>query len=310
MKKGIALLITVALIAAIAALIGIAAGIIDQSFKRISNKEFLIQTNSMLAGFKEILKNATGDVNDSMTLDIFLSMPFVFDLKSRDMSVDISFTSVALSINPNNMLEKLEDNATKSDAEVELPIKQTYETYMDRILTVYNVSDKILLLSMIADTVDNDLKERTVGSEIALEEPFFAQGKIYSYQHFYRILEAYKRRTLDYSVDRIPWDQLLSFENSMVDFNYIESDTLGVLLPQLDTASLASLTTDRLDVYEDFEALGIDEETAKAFQNIGIGFYSPEVKAWINIRRGDQYQGLTFLYNLETKKATHLEITN
>ena len=76
------------------------------------------------------------------------------------------------------MLEKLEDNATKSDAEVELPIKQTYETYMDRILTVYNVSDKILLLSMIADTVDNDLKERTVGSEIALEEPFFAQGKI------------------------------------------------------------------------------------------------------------------------------------
>ncbi len=310
MKKGIALLITIALIAAIAALIGVAGGIIDQSFKRISNKQFLIQSNSIFSGFKEILKNASGDVNDSMTLDIFLSMPFVFDLKSRDISVDISFTSAAQSINPNRMLQSADANATQNDPEASIPINQAYDAYFDRILTVYNVSDKILLLSMIADTVDTDLKERVTGSEIALEAPFFSQGHIYSIEHFYKILEAYKRATLDYSVDKIPWEHLLSFTNESVDINHIEPDTLSMLMPDLDAASLALLTTDRIDVFENFEDMGIDSESAKTLQSLGLGFYAPEVKAWLNIRNGEEHQGLTFLYNLQTKKATHIEITN
>jgi len=310
LKKGIALLITIALIAAITALIGVAGGIIDESFKRISNKQFLIQSNSLFSGFKEILKNASGDVNDSMTLDIFLSMPFVFDLKSRDISVDISFTSAAQSINPNLMLKSAENNATQNESDVPVPINESYEAYFDRILTVYNVSDKILLLSMIADTVDGDLKERITGSEIALEDPFFSQGHIYSIDHFYKILEAYKRQTLDYNVDQIPWEHLLSFTNETVDLNHIEQDTLSMLMPDMDAASLASLTTDRVDVYESFESMGMDSESAKTLQSLGVGFYSPEVKAWINIRNGEEHQGLTFLYNLQTKKARHIEITN
>lgn len=306
-KKGIALLITISLVAVIASLIGISAGILEHSFKRISNKKFLIQSNSFIAGFKDILKSSTDDVNDSDSLDIFLSLPFAFEQKSRDMSVDIYFTSEANSINPNSLIEDL--NSTKK-AKENPQMQQAYEAYFDHILTVYNVSDKILLLSMIADTVDDDLKERTTGSELALESATFSQGKIYSLEHFEQILDAYKLMTLDFSVDQIPWERLLSFNNKDVDLNHIEEDTLRVLLPDLDPASIALLTSERIDVFDDFSSLNIDSQRQKELKELGIGFYSPQVKAWMNIRDGDNHLGVTFLYDLKTKKATHIEITN
>jgi len=309
LKKGIALLITISLVAVIATLIGISAGILEHSFKRISNKQFLIQSNSLIAGMTDVLRSASSDVNDSMSLDVFLSLPFAFEQKSHDLSVDIYFTSEARSINPNNMLEA-ENNTTSQSKPEQRPVNPLYEAYFDRILTVYNVSDKILLLSMIADSVDSDLKERTPGSELALENPFFSQGAIYSMEHFYKILDEYKRQTLDFNVDNVPWETLLSFQNSDIDFNHIDSDTLSMLLPELDAATLASYTTDRVDTYEDFTFLNLDPERVKALQKMKILFYSPQVKAWMNIRNAENHLGVTFLYDLQTKKATHIEIIN
>ncbi len=309
-KKGIALLITVSLVAAIAALIGISAGILDHSFKRISNKKFLIQSNSFISGFTDVLRSASDDVNDSMSLDIFLSLPFAFEQKSRDLSVDIYFTSEASGLNPNNMLEDTNITGPTKKPKENGSIDTSYEAYFDHILTVYNVSDKILLLSMIADSVDTDLKERTTGSELALENPFFSQGRIYSIEHFYQILEVYKRITLDFSVDSAPWETLLSFNNENIDFNHIESDTLGILFPEIDPTSLALYTSERVDVFEDFSSLNLDKERSKELQKMGVEFYSPQVKAWMNIYNGDNHLGVTFSYDLKTKKATHLEIIN
>lgn len=305
MKKGIALLITIALVAAIAALIGIAGGIVDHSFKRITNKQFLIQSNAMLEGVIDLLGQHTSDINDSMTLDIFLMMPFVFEQKERGLNVDITFTSEAGGLNLNHMLQ--EDNTSQEKA---LIIKPAYETYLDHILTVYNVSDKILLQSMIADTVDTDLQERTTGSEIAFENPFFSQGAIYSIEHMEQILEAYKRFTLDFSVDEIPWDQLLSFRSDGVDFNHITPEMLSMLVSGLEPAVVAEMTTDRIETFESFEALGFDSETIKTMNELGVLFFVPQVKAWINIRSDNRHLGLTFSYHLQTKKATQIEITN
>ncbi len=310
-KKGIALLITISLVAAIAALIGISAGILEHSFKRISNKKFLIQSNSFIAGMQNVLKDASSDVNDSDTLDIFLSLPFAFEQKSRNLSVDIYFTSNASALNPNNMLEKSKDNNTSKKKVKENPnIESSYEAYFEHILTVYNVSDKILLLSMIADSVDKDLKERTTGSELALENLSFSQGKIYSLEHFQQILDAYKRLTLDFNVDKVPWETLLSFDNVNIDFNHIESDTLSMLFPELDSTALNSFTSDRVEVFKDFGALNIDSEREKELKKMGVTFYSPQVKAWMNIYNGGNHLGVTFLYDLQTKRASNLEITN
>ncbi len=296
--------------AVIASLIGISAGILDNSFKRISNKKFLIQANSFISGMTDVLKDASSDVNNSDSLDIFLSMPFVFEQKSRDLSIDIYFTSEATALNPNNMLEKTKSNKKDEKIKENENIKPSFESYFDQILTVYNVSDKILLLSMIADSVDSDLKERTTGSEIVLENQFFSQGKIYSIEHFKQIIDVYKRMTLDYTVDDIPWETLLSFNNNKIDFNHIEADSLKAMFPELDPATVASLTSDRVEVYEDFSVLNIDLQRQKELEKIGLSFYSSQVKAWMNIQSGDNHLGVSFLYDLKNKKATNFEIIN
>ncbi|MEA3521476.1 MAG: hypothetical protein U9R50_00720, partial [Campylobacterota bacterium] len=114
----------------------------------------------------------------------------------------------------------------------------------------------------------------------------------------------------DFSVDSAPWETLLSFKNENIDFNHIESDALGMLLPELDPASLAMFTSERVDVFEDFSSLNLDQERSKELKKMGIEFYSPQVKAWMNIYNGDNHLGVTFSYDLQTKKATHLEIIN
>ncbi len=310
LKRGIALLITITLVAAIAALIGISAGILNQSFKRISNKQFLIQTNSFMSGIIDVMNEATQDVNDSMSLDIFLSLPYVIEQKSRGIEIDVTFTSEANGLNPNLMLQdvnKSEEETLSYDA---VPIATEFERYFDRILTIYNVSDKILLLSLIADTVDEDLDERTSGSELAVENPFFSQGHIYSIEHFEQILEAYKKATLDFSVDLIPWEKLLTFRSDTIDLNHVEPEAFGALFPEMDASAIAAHTTDRIDTYEDFAALGVAGEQQAELKKLGADFYAPQVKAWMNIHSGENYAGITFLYDLESKKVSHIEITN
>jgi hypothetical protein len=300
LKKGIALLITVTLVATITALIAVSAGILDNSFKRISNKKFLLQSNLVLVNVIDLLKQNSSDINDSMMLDIFLSMPLAFENKEQDIMVDITFESDATQLNINHYIP--ENNTTNPQ------VSQPIENYLDYILTIYNVSDKILLLSMIADTIDMDDEERTSGSEIALENPFFAQGTIYNRDHFFAILDAYKRNTLDYTVNEIPWGKLIGFRGNEIDFNHISPDALSIMLPNVDPSVILNYTEGRLDTYDSFDALGIDAETQKSLEELHLTFFSPDIEAHVNIRHAGERSRMRFSYNLSTQEVSHIEI--
>ena len=301
LRRGIALLITIALVATITALIAVSSGILEHSFKRISNKQMLIQSNVFLSKFVEILKNASSQVSDAITLDIFLIAPLSFENKAHLLHVDISFTSEASAPNINLMLENNSTNA---------PSKAVYNDYFEQILSIYNISDKILLLSMIEDSLDSDYQERISGSEIALLNPFFMQGEIYSYRHFMQIIEAYKEITRDASVDEIAWDKLIGYKGKGVDINHINSEVLMMLHPSIDPNSVALYTTERVDVYNDFDALVLDAEAQRRFKDINVTFYSPLVKAKMSIADGDEALDVLFSYNLETQKVSDIEIQN
>lgn len=300
MRKGVALLITVSLVATITALIGISAGILDHSFKRISNKQFLIQSNLFFSNFITILKENSSDINDSMMLDIFFMVPLTFENVEQDIMVDVTFSSDAQKLNINNYIS--EDNKTNPS------VDENYDEYLNRILTVYNVSDKILLLSMIADTIDKDDDERTSMSELAIEDPYFSQGTIFNQEHFNIILNAYKKNTLDFTVDTIPWDRLISFRGNDIDFNYISPDTLGFLVPELDPDTSVELTENRVDVYDSFEMIGFDTETTKRLKEMKVSFFSPRVEAEMNIRHAEHHSQIHFSYDLSSKKVTNLEL--
>jgi len=309
-RNAIALLVTISFVTVIVALIGISTGMVNDSFKRVSNKLFLVQSNVLFSDVVSILKDATADVNDSMGLDIFLSVPLFFENKQNDMTMNITFESAASTLNINHLLKK-DDNQTKEKKNRFEPValQRNYEEYFERILSIYNLSDKILFLSMIADTLDKDLQERSFGSEIALEDPFFTQGHIYDMSHFRQIIRAYKKQTLDFNIDTIPWDTLVGFHADFIDFNQISPQTLQHLAPDIDPESLGAYTTDKVDIYDNMEGLPFDSETKKRLQDMNVVFYDPLVAGEMNIYNGENRMQIAFLYDLSSKKVSNIEIS-
>ena len=301
MRPAIALLITIALVATITALIAVSSGILEHSFKRISNKQMLVQSNVFLSKFVELLKSASSEVKDGFTLDIFLMAPLFFENKEQGLQISIKFDSEVTAPNINLMLENNKTNAFS---------KEVYTDYFEEIFNVYTISDRILFLSMIEDTLDNDYEERISGSEIAILDPFFMQGTIYSYRHFSHIINAYKEQTRDSSIDLIPWQELIGYKGKGVDINHINAKVLQILNPSLDENSVELYTIDRAEVYENFDALVLDEDTAKRFKELNVSFYSPLVKAKMTVSDGDQENTILFSYNLSTQKVSDIEISN
>jgi hypothetical protein len=306
-RRGIALLITIAFITAIAALIGIAGGILKEGFAKTSRKALLVQSNVLLSDSQMLLRQNTKDINGSETLDILLSLPLFFSDKKTGIMTDLSFTSGADAVNVNRLLEVGTAKATGTHA---TPIRATYEAYFERILAYYDVADTALLISMIADTIDDDLNERLPGSEIALQSPDFTQGHIFDLHHFRQILTAYKRQTLDFNVDTIPWEKLISFRNDGIDFNHITPDALRFIVPDVDGTTVADLTTGRVEVYNHLADLPLSPEDIKTLEDMNVTFYSPLVIGKMNMMSNKRKISYTFTYNLSTQEVSQFAIAD
>lgn len=292
---------------AIIALIGVSMGLLDDAFKRVSSKRFLVQSDVLLSNMFDVLKQNSGDVNDSATLDIFLAVPFAFENKAFDTSATIVFESSASKPNINWLVDA--NSTKKKDTDAPVPLNPAMEEYLDRILSVYNVSDKILLVSMIADAIDSDLDERTANSEIALENPDFSQGRLYDLHHLKQVVEAYERMTLDTSVEMIPWEDLVGFDNDSVDFNHISAAALQLMVPELEPEQAAKLSEERTEVYTSMDALPFDTATKEKLKQLKVGFYNPKVSGDILIKNGERRMHVTFLYDLHSKEVRDIEIT-
>lgn len=301
------MLVTIAFIAAIITVIGLTLGLLNQSYQRAANKHFLIQGDVLFSNIISMLKNASSDVNDSTTLDIFLAIPFVFDNSEFDTAASIVFESAASRPNINWLIDA---NATQdSDSAAPIPLNFEMEAYLDRILSVYNVSDRILLVSMIADAIDSDLEARSSGSELALEHPDFMQGKLYDMHHFNQLIDAYVALTFDVSVREVPWKALIGFVNTELDFNHITPEAFMVIAPDIDPEQAALLTTDRLEVYSTVEDLPLDAETKARMEKLHVAFFSPQVNGNVLIQNGQQKLHATFLYDLKSTKVSDIEIS-
>jgi len=308
-RNGIALLITLAFVTAITALIALAGAVLQRGFSQASEKAFLVQSNVLLPEIYTILQQNSGDINDSTSLDIFLSLPLFFESKENGIMFDISFRSDASKVNINQLL--LPQNTSRVPETWEsVPMNPAVEAYLEQILTVYNVSDTILLISMIADTIDGDSAERAAGSEIALQNQDFMQGHIYNMQHFRQILDAYKRATLDLSVDAVPWERLIGFRNARIDFNHIEPEVLQAIDPTLDDGTVVELTTERTADFAQIGSLPLPPESIKRLEDMNVTFFAPEVIGTMNIISHAQKVSYTFAYDLSTQKVSEFAISN
>jgi hypothetical protein len=308
-RKGIALLMTLAFVSAIAALIAIGGNVLQQGFKQTGTKAFLIQSNAIFPNIYTILQQNSADINDSDALDIFLSVPLFFENKQNGIMMDISFVSDASKVNINRLIPA-GGNTVPASGETAVPTDPAVENYLTRILTVYNVSDTILLISMIADSIDMDTNERSTGSEITLDDPDFMQGRLYNMHHFKQLLNAYKRQTLDFNVDDIPWENLIGFRNDKIDFNHIEPETLQFIDPAIDMATLAELTSERTETYRRVEDLPIAPESKQRLKELGAEFYASDVIGTMNVLSKERKVTYTFAYDLAKQKVSELAVSN
>ncbi|WP_416768560.1 hypothetical protein ACM66T_11245 [Sulfurimonas sp. ST-25] len=299
---------TLAFVTAIAALIAVGGSILQRGYSQTENKAFLVQSNTLLPRIYTILKQNTGDINDSDTLDILLSVPLFFENKRNGMMMDITFASDAGKVNINHLLKS--NSEVTADPYTPLPLDTAVEGYLERILSVYNVSDTILLISMVADSIDMDTNERFPGSELSLKDPDFTQGHLYNMPHFKQVLDAYKAVTFDFTVDEIPWEHLIGFRNETIDFNHIEPDTLHFIDPAIDPATLAEMTTQRLETYASLDTLPLEPETRQLLEDLGVAFYAPNVVGTMNLMSKTRQTTYSFTYNLANQKVSEIAVSN
>ena len=296
MRKAIALLITLAFVTAIISLVGISAAIFNNAFHKVSQKQFVIQSDIFLRDIKNILKTNVGDVNDSTGLYYLLALPFGITDKENDINIDITFSSDSSKVNINKI------------ADTNQTLGKIYLDSLENAMIYYNVIDRAFLTALILDTIDKDKEERIFGSEIILEDRFFKNGPIEDMAHWKRIMDYYKKMREDPSVDKIPWEKIISFNNDKIDYNYASVDALWFMLKNKTRESLVPPKTQKKELYNSFEDLRFNAEDQEILKKFGVVFFSPNVVCKANMQIGNQTGDISFSYNLKTKEASNFEL--
>jgi len=296
LKKSIVLLITLALIIAIAALIAVGLHVVDNTTKEVDKKQTFIQTKIFIDNITRILQEKRGDINSTDGLNLLFSLPI--DLQTSNISAHIEFESAAKGLNPNNFIKK---------EQKKIVIDPDYVLLFDRILQVANVADPDLFIAMIEDTLDKDLAERIPGSEIALYDKRFAQGSIENYNKFKVIVDRYVRITKDPNIYKIPWRDILSFYSKKIDFNHISPELLRYMLPSLDEESIKRVTKNKKEVFTNWKDVDLPNAYKKELQRFAIGFYVPIVQGRLSIKYGTSRGFATFIYDIQKQRILAVE---
>ena len=180
-------------------------------------------------------------------------------------------------------------------------IDRAIDRFLDNILSYYEIADPIFFKDLILDTIDEDLSEREGYSEIKEEDPSFANGKIYSYIHFQKILDYYYKKREDPSIYKIPWNSLIYFgekKRFMIDCNFIEKNVVKFLALKYD----GTLNCTKLAKYPANESI---------MKEMDIEPYKKGIDFWllvnIEYNKAKQRERLIMTYNLNNKKVVKIE---
>jgi len=191
MKKSITLFLTliflISAITIIASILKIYQKTTSSSFEFISQNSKIIQN---IEKFFSII-----DINQTK---MFFNIPLMFSSKEGDFRITI-FVNPICKININDYVQKNK-------------INQNIDTLIDFLTYKYEIQDPLFLKDLLIDSIDKNLNERSPYSEIALQNPKFQNGYIYSYKQLKDILNYYANKTEDKRVFNIPWKKIFNFK--------------------------------------------------------------------------------------------------
>ena len=174
--------------------------------------------------------------------------PPIADEEGKFM-LSMEMNSLQKGININSIIDR---NTTEPGQAKEL--KSKFYSLFNYIFNQYQVKDGELLLNYILDTLDNDIVERDVGTEIVINNINFLNGKIVNFEHFQKLLREYQNRVDDKNVMNIPWKDFFYFsknnKETMIDCNFMSRNLANGLELEIDD-SLNIEEENRLENGED-----------------------------------------------------------
>lgn len=298
-KNGIVLMMTLVLITV---LMGIVALVLTQNSnlsKHINSGFTHSATLRIVNDLERELPSLLSSITGAEELDIAMRLPLQIESKKGDFMLKATLSSPYSKLNINNLCDS---NGTLN--------KSYYDVWL-RLFNYYPIADSEIFLKLVLDTIDTDLNERGIDTEIAWTQSDFKNTKIASMEQFSHILERYILLTRDKSVLKIPWEKYVGFEGERVDINAMSHETLSLLLPSVPTETLRQITTYRTKAFT-------SKEEAIAKEPLLSGIFDPFLFIYqansdyvlvcdVEISENSHSEKVRFDYSLFTKKISTIE---
>ncbi len=288
-KKGIALLITVVMLAALSILVLKSYNISGKFIKDNDTIRVLAQSNRLFLDSKKIFKANFKDLNDTQAFQYLFSKPFV--IPSNVFKITFIFNPVDNRVNINKILHNSKIN------------KEIY-SLLENILISYNVEDSDFFLKIVLDTIDKDNDERVYGSEIAKQNRFFSNGEIYSKEEWMQIIDYYAQNRDDKNIYKIPWSKYIGFKGNSIDINFASLQLIKFLLPN---QTVDQSFKDKY--YNSFKDLSVDKKRENILKKIGVVFDTSRVLAKIRYNNFNKNIDISYIYDIKYKSISDIKYT-
>ncbi len=294
MKKhsGVALLITLFFIIAITAAVGVSLMNIKKSAKTLHEARFLLQSGAVIEDVLALMSEADklGNVNDADTLELFLLTAGFIPLELKELLVKIEITSTMGHININTLVNT-----------------PAFQEALIAYMTRFNVQDAYYMNDLLVDCMGGykDVYKTNIFDEL----PELYRDRIVSKRHLNKVLDFYVRERHDHSVEMLPWDALIRFDErnaTALDANYIEPALWQLFLPQIQEEQAVALADNDV-IYNSLQELDITTEERQSLSPFNIGFFTPTVHLDIEIMENNSTAHVAFDYDMSTKKGKHFE---
>lgn len=199
-RKGVALLITLAVVASMIALIGIAFGYLDSARAKASYKSALIESNYIFSRFAKTLKSGLGKKPTTDTLNMFYSSPLSFSTQNQEFDI-VFFCEASSNKIPFAWLAKKGDVKYQKQYEVA-------QRVFDELVSSANVRNPQKLESMIVSVLEGQSIRYGIKSFAIQKKDIISKNILLDILSDYRFLED------DDSVFKIEWDKYFSYEEA------------------------------------------------------------------------------------------------
>jgi hypothetical protein len=295
-KKGIALLITVLFIMAIAIAVGVGLKQVNEASRHVEGESFMLQTSVILDDVLTILQNSK-ELDAIQTSDdfyAFLSQAAFIPFESEGVKVVLELSSARSKLNIN----ALKDRNSSIGGEREIALKQYLNTYM--INPTY--------VDLLHDAMSGIKEDMLYNTEIFVENPELFRNYIVSQKHLDLINAYYTKTYHENNLKKVRFENLFSFNEdtnvSKVDLNYATQEVWELLLG-CDKTRAEQLSLEGGVYTKETEHDFLSENEILQLSRFNTSYFEPYLDVKVEVIQNNQRAKIRFEYDIKIKKGSH-----